>query len=57
MKVQVSADGKFDKVGWQEVLQPVTVEAPAEIPVRWTIKVFGFIKATIVARIKIKDVE
>lgn len=53
MNVRLRVFGKFDRVGWQQVEDKV-VEVPAVVPVRWTLKVFGFIKVTIVGRVEIE---
>ena len=53
MRVKVSVFGKFDKVG-EQLLAEKTVNAPGEVPIRWTIKVLGFIRVTIVGRVKVE---
>jgi hypothetical protein len=53
MTVKVSIFGKFDKVG-EQMLEQRVVAVPAEVPVRWTIKVLGFIRVTIVGRVKVE---
>ena len=55
MRVRIRLFGKFDKVGEQEIVSQV-VAVPGEVPVRWTIKVLGFIKVTIVGRVKVETV-
>ena len=52
MNVRIKVFGKFDKVGWQQV-EDKLVAVPGVVPVRWTLKLFGFIKVTVVGRVEV----
>ena len=52
MNVRVRIVGKFDRVGEQELANQV-VSVPGVVPVRWSFRVFGFFKVTIVGRAEI----
>ena len=53
MNVRVKVFGKFDRVGWQQ-LEDKTVTVPATVPVRWKLKVLGFINVTVVGRVEVE---
>ena len=55
MNVKIAVYGKFDKVGEVEVLKPTIVSVPANVPIRWSVKVLWF-KVTIVGRATIEAV-
>jgi hypothetical protein len=53
--LKIKVRGKFDRVGWQDIQENVIPlpqpGMPTVVPVRWTIKVLGLFKVTIVAEV------
>ena len=51
-QVRIRIVGKFDRVGEQEIANKV-VSVPGVVPIRWRVRLFGFINVTLVGRVEV----